>query len=59
VDLAEIEALNRLGGSEDQIIPESDGEDNLEDLESRQEVQAAEKRSASLGRLDLSRFLYG
>ncbi|KAK0611593.1 double-stranded DNA exonuclease-like protein [Immersiella caudata] len=59
VDLAEIEALNSLGGSEDQIIPESDGEDNLEDPEDGQGVLAAEKRSASLGGLDLSRFLYG
>ncbi|KAK0649490.1 hypothetical protein B0T16DRAFT_428237 [Cercophora newfieldiana] len=33
VDLQEVEALNRAVGSEDQIIPESDGENDLEDFE--------------------------
>ena len=30
VDLKEVEALNRQCGSEDQIIPDSDGEDDDE-----------------------------
>jgi exonuclease 1 len=56
VDLAEIEALNESFGSEDHMIPESDGEGDLEDSGRGQFV---EKRSVSMGRLDLSRFLYG
>lgn len=47
VDLAEVEALSRPGGSEDQIIPDSDGE-NDEDLE-----------DGPPSRLDLSQFTFG
>ncbi|KAJ4292944.1 Rad2 nuclease [Collariella sp. IMI 366227] len=51
VDVDEVEALNRpLGGSEDQIIPESDGENDSE--EERMRPMAAARR------LNLSKFLY-
>ena len=54
VDLAEVEALNTSAGSEEQIIPESDGENDAE------EPDSAEETSSSLTRrLDLSQFLYG
>lgn len=48
VDVAEVEALNRTYGSEDQIIPDSDGEDDPDSIEDPQ----------TGGRLGLSRFLY-
>jgi exonuclease-1 len=51
VDLAEVEALNRPLGSEDQIIPRSDGETDDEAEEHNQGRQP-------LRPLDLSRFLY-
>ena len=35
VDMAEVEALNTVGGSEDQIIPDSDGENEEPDLEDK------------------------
>ncbi|KAK0725323.1 hypothetical protein B0H67DRAFT_641765 [Lasiosphaeris hirsuta] len=49
VDLAEVEALNNSVGSEDQIIPESDGENDVEGIE---EV------GPSTRSLNLSRFVY-
>lgn len=49
VDLAEVEALNKSGGSEDQIIPDSD-EENDPPIE----MTAHDSRR----RLDLSRFVY-
>jgi len=59
VDLTEVEALNRSMGSEDQIIPESDGEDDPECLGEAEEIEDFQRRSVSMpGRLDLSRFLY-
>jgi exonuclease-1 len=45
VDVTEIAALNRSGGSEDQIIPDSDGEDEAE-------VELPRRR------LNLSRFAF-
>ncbi|KJZ77155.1 hypothetical protein HIM_03476 [Hirsutella minnesotensis 3608] len=47
VDLKEVEALNRPQGSEDQIVPESDAEDNSET-----------ECEMPTTRLDLSRFAY-
>lgn len=52
VDLAEVEALNRPGGSEDQII--SDG-----DEENDPPLGLVEESHHSSNRLDLSRFVYG
>lgn len=52
VDLAEVEALNRTGGSEDQIIPGSDDENDPP-------LGRIEEFHHSSGRLDLSRFVYG
>ncbi|KAK3346699.1 hypothetical protein B0T25DRAFT_460063, partial [Lasiosphaeria hispida] len=49
VDLAEVEALNNSVGSEDQIIPESDGENDAEGME---EVGSPTRS------LNLSRFVY-
>ncbi|MDA4131896.1 MAG: hypothetical protein OK454_02045, partial [Thaumarchaeota archaeon] len=46
VDLEEVETLNQPLGSEDQIIPDSEGEDDLETEE-----------NLAIPRLDLSRFL--
>ncbi|SPQ24681.1 37079799-8999-4fd9-b0ca-c92bfc951371 [Thermothielavioides terrestris] len=53
VDMEELEALNRPLGSEDQIVPESDGENEENDDEDDEPKQAC-----SGMRLDLSRFLY-
>ena len=60
VDLAEVEALNRPLGSEDEIIPDSDGENEPEFLaEAGMEDSSAPTSSESLQeRLNLSRFLY-
>ncbi|KAI3402027.1 hypothetical protein diail_4001 [Diaporthe ilicicola] len=52
VDLAEVEALNQPGGSEDQIIPDGDEENDLP-------LGLITKSHQSSGRLDLSRFVYG
>lgn len=52
VDLAEVEALNRPGGSEDQIT--SDG-----DEENDPPLGIVEESHHSSNRLDLSRFVYG
>ncbi|KAL6870518.1 nuclease-like protein [Trichoderma novae-zelandiae] len=49
VDLDEMEALNKPCGSEDQIIPDSDGEEEEEDAD---EVQLPTKK------LNLARFVY-
>lgn len=51
VELDEVEALNRPLGSEDQIIPDSDGENEAE-------LDVDEKRPSPARRLDLSRFVY-
>lgn len=48
VDLNEMEALNKPCGSEDQIIPDSDGEDEAEDEEARLPTK----------KLSLARFVY-
>jgi exonuclease-1 len=51
VDVKEVEALNRPAlGSEDQLIPESDGENDVDD--------GFATSSTSVRRLNLSRFLY-
>lgn len=52
VDLAEVEALNKPGGSEDQIIPDGDEENDPP-------LGLVEKPHYSSSRLDLSRFVYG
>ncbi|KAK7700687.1 Rad2 nuclease [Diaporthe eres] len=52
VDLAEVEALNRPGGSEDQIILDSDEENDPP-------LGLIEEFHHSSSRLDLSRFVYG
>lgn len=55
VDVAEVEALNREG-SEDQIIPDSDGENENEASPTADQ----DRHSKSLsGRFNLSQFLYG
>ncbi|CAK7228387.1 Rad2 nuclease [Sporothrix curviconia] len=51
-DLDEVAALNCAQGSEDQIVPDSDGEDDEDDV-----AGGGQKQSVSNGRLDLSRFL--
>lgn len=51
VDLEEVEALNKPGGSEDQIIPDSD-----EENDPPAEMTGDQGHSSS--RLDLSRFVY-
>lgn len=48
VDLNEMEALNKSCGSEDQIIPDSDGEEEDEDEEAKLPTK----------KLNLSRFAY-
>ena len=54
VDLKEVEALNRtMGGSEDQIIPDSDGENDP--TEADEEDKAFARTPA---RLNLSRFAF-
>lgn len=59
VDLAEVEALNTTFGSEDQIIPDSDGENDLEaDIADTTEEQELAHGSKSRSRLNLSRFLH-
>jgi exonuclease-1 len=59
VDVAEVEALNRAYGSEDQIIPDSDGENDADAFDAGEEGGRldGEGRQAD-GRLNLSRFLY-
>jgi exonuclease 1 len=52
VDLAEVDALNRCGGSEDQIIQDSDEENDPR-------LGHVEESHHSRNRLDLSRFVYG
>ncbi|KAL7797248.1 hypothetical protein V8C37DRAFT_370487 [Trichoderma ceciliae] len=52
VDLDEMEALNKPCGSEDQIIPESDGEEVEEEEEEEEEEKLPTKK------LNLSRFAY-
>ncbi|KAG6357939.1 hypothetical protein INS49_013822 [Diaporthe citri] len=52
VDLAEVEALNRPGGSEDQIIPDRDEENDPP-------LGLVEESHHLSSRLDLSRFVYG
>jgi exonuclease-1 len=49
VDVEEVESLNKPLGSEDQIIPESDGENNEDE---------GPKPLGTGRRLNLSRFLY-
>lgn len=51
VDLTEVEALNKPGGSEDQIIPDSD-----EENDPPHEMTGDQDKSS--GRLNLSRFVY-
>lgn len=51
VDVAEVEALNRVG-SEDLIVPESEGEND----EAEEEIEG--RRRGEPGRLGLGRFLY-
>lgn len=51
VDLAEVEALNNSGGSEDQILPDSDEENDPP-------ASVAETKHRASRRLDLSMFLY-
>lgn len=51
VDLAEVEALNKPGGSEDQIIPDSDEENDPP-------TETANVQDHRPSRLDLSRFVY-
>lgn len=51
VDLAEVEALNQSGGSEDQIIPDSDEENDPP-------TETADGQDHRPSRLDLSRFVY-
>ncbi len=52
VDMAEVEALNKSGGSEDLIIPDSDDENDYE-------LDQGESEGLSTGsRLNLSRFLF-
>lgn len=50
VDLAEVEALNKPGGSEDQIIPDSDEENDP--------IIGTDNPHYSSRRLDLSKFMY-
>ncbi|KAG8157778.1 hypothetical protein KVR01_012440 [Diaporthe batatas] len=52
VDLAEVEALNKPGGSEDQIIPDGDEENDPP-------LGFVEESHYASNRLDLSRFGYG
>lgn len=52
VDMAEVEALNKTGGSEDQIIPDSDEENDPPG-------GMVESKHDSGRRLNLSRFAYG
>ncbi|KAK2610414.1 hypothetical protein N8I77_003845 [Diaporthe amygdali] len=52
VDLAEVEALNKSGGSEDQIVPDGDEENDPP-------LGLDEESHKSSSRLDLSRFVYG
>ena len=56
VDLAEVEALNRPCGSEDQIIPDSDRESDMED--SLPTGNARRQNLSAVQRLDLSQYLY-
>lgn len=51
VDLDEVEALNKTGGSEDQIIPDSDEENDPP-------TAATDAKLRTGRRLDLSRFVY-
>lgn len=55
VDVLEVEALN-MEGSEDQIIPESDGENENEESLTADQDRCSTRLS---GRFDLSQFLYG
>lgn len=59
VDLAEVEALNRQCGSEDQMIPDSEGEDNhlSEDVEGDDEG-SGEYALQRVPGMDLSRFAF-
>ncbi|POS69909.1 exonuclease 1, partial [Diaporthe helianthi] len=52
VDLAEVEALNTPGGSEDQITSDGDEENNTQ-------LEFVKESHHSSSRLDLSRFVYG
>lgn len=52
VDLVEVEALNKAVGSEDQIIPDSDEENDPP-------VATGDGKYDSIRRLDLSRFVHG
>ncbi|KAM7204571.1 hypothetical protein V8F33_001535, partial [Rhypophila sp. PSN 637] len=56
VDLEEVEALNRHCGSEDYIIPDSDGENDGD--ASAPATRTGDKRFASIKRLELSKFLF-
>lgn len=59
VDLAEVEALNTACGSEDQIIPDSDGENDQDaDADHANGDDKAARGSTPMSRLNLSRFLY-
>jgi exonuclease 1 len=61
VDLAEVEALNKPCGSEDQIIPDSDGENDLDTLEDEKYNDGSARtfgRSKAFPALDLSKFLF-
>lgn len=53
VDVEEVEALNRPLGSEDQIIPASDGEDGESEND-----HGGPRLAAPDGRINLSKFLY-
>lgn len=59
VDLAEVEALNTACGSEDQIIPDSDGENDPDaDAGPTDDGRGAAPGSSTISRLNLSKFLY-
>lgn len=57
VDVAEVEELNRAVGSEDLIVPESEGE-NDDDVETAEEGREGKGGGGPGGRLGLGRFLF-
>jgi len=60
VDLQEVEALNLLVGSEDQIVPDSDGENDADSIGVEVDAEGSERKPATFSsRLNLSQFLYG
>lgn len=60
VDLQEVETLNLPVGSEDQIVPDSDGENDADNIGVREAADVSERKpTAFSSRLNLSQFLYG